>query len=483
MGGLKKRAVSSVKWTTFQTLVLASLAPIFQIIKARYLSPKDFSYLAIIMICIGLSNMLKNFGISQAIIQRSETTKEEISTLFFFNIFFAAFLSVLLFLFADLIERFFSLSDLAYFLKLSTIVIIVGSPSLLFRAFLEKKLFFKEISLIAIINNILIILITSIFLICRLGLLSIIYGNILSTLITTLMIIFISHKYKLIILKWYFNFKNLYPFLKFGFYVTAKQLLNFSSGHIDEIIIGYFFRPETLGFYYFGKNLLFKIRGLITAPFSKVIFPIFSKLQNNKKKLCLTYQKLTKYIAIIAFPFFLGIALTAHLFVPLLFGEKWSGSIIVVQIMSITSIFAMLQANIASSLLYTFNKPSIAFNLEIVISSVYFFLLFIFASKGIIIILLLFSMKIITMFLMFQYFANKQLSYNFFAYLFNLKNIYVLSIIMVLSIMIFQNCTLSLLNQLIQLIGSIICGAVVYIIGSLILERKTILELKDLIKI
>lgn len=483
MEGLKKRAVRSVKWTTLQTIVTASIAPIFQIIKARYLSPKDFSYLAIIMICIGLSNTLKNFGISQAVIQRNEITKEETSTLFLFNIIFSIFLYILIIMFADLIAKFFSLPDLAYFLKLSSIVIILSSPSLLFRAFLEKSLFFKEISLVAIINNILIISITTIFLICRLGLLSIIYGNILSALITTLMIIFISNKYKLVNIQLYFNFKKLYPFLKFGFYVTAKQLLNFSSAHIDEIIIGRFLPAETLGFYYFGKSILFKIKDLISAPFSKAIFPIFSKLKDNKERLCLNYQKLTKYIAIIAFPFFSGVALTSHLFVPLLFGEKWSDSIIVFQVLSIALIFAMLHANIASSLLYTFNKPNIAFNLEIVITSVYFFLLFIFASKGMIVILLLFSMKIIAMFLMFQYFANKQISYNFFTYLFNLKNIYILSIIMVLSIMIFQNCTLSLLNQSMQLIGSIICGAVVYIIGSLILERKTIFELKDLIKI
>jgi len=483
VAGLKNRAVSSVKWTTFQTLVSASIAPIFQIIKARYLTPKDFSYLAIIMIFIALSDKLKNFGISQAIIQRSETTKEETSTLFFFNIFFAIFLSMLLFMFADSIAKFFSLPDLTYFLKLSTIVIIVSSPSLLFRAFLEKNLYFKEISLVAIINNILIISITIIFLICRLGLLSLIYGNILSTLISTLMIIFISRRYKLVNLKWYFNFKNLYSFLKFGFYITAKQLLNFFSSHIDEIIIGHFLPPETLGFYYFGKNLLLKIRSLITTSFSKVIFPIFSKLQNNKRKLCLNYQKLAKYIAIMSFPFFLGISLTAHLFVPLLFGEKWSSSIIVFQIISMALIFEILNANVASSLLYTFNKPNIAFNIDLVMGLIYFFLLFIFTSKGIIIILLLFSMKILIEFLMFQYFANKQLSYNFFAYLFNLKNIYLLSIIMVLSIMIFQNCTLSLLNKLMQLIGSIICGLVIYIFGSLILERKTILELKSLIKI
>ena len=483
MEGLKKRAVTSVKWTTLQTIVLATIAPIFQIIKARYLSPKDFSYLAIIMICIGLSDMLKNFGISQSVIQKSEITREETSTLFFFNIFFATFLSILLFLFADLIAKFFSLPDLAYFLKLSSITIIVSSPSLLFRAFLEKGLFFKGISLVAIINNILIISITTIFLICRLGLLSIIYGNILSTLITTLMIIFISHKYRLVNIKLYFNFKNLYPFLKFGFYITAKQFLNFSSVHIDEIIVGYFLQPEILGYYYFGKNLLLRLKSLISAPFSKVIFPIFSKLKDNKERLCLNYQKLTKYIAIIAFPFFSGVALTSHLFVPLLFGEKWSASIIVFQVLSIALIFAMLHANIASSLLYTFNKPNIAFNLDLVIAILYFIFLYIFASNGIKSVLLLFSIKSITMFLMFQYYANKQLSYNFFSYLFNLRNIYLLTIMMVVSVLIFQNCTSSVLSKCMQLFGSVLCGGLVYLLGFLLLERKTIFELKNLIRV
>ena len=241
--------------------------------------------------------------------------------------------------------------------------------------------------------------------------------------------------------------------------------------------------PETLGFYYFGKNLLFRLRNLISALFSKVIFPIFSKLQNNKKKLCVTYQKITKYIAIIVFPFFLGIALTAHLFVPLLFGEKWSGSIIVFQVLSIALIFAMLHANIASSLLYTFNKPNIAFNLEIVITLVYFFLLFIFALKGMIVILLLFSMKIIAMFLMFQYFANKQLSYNFFTYLFNLKNIYVSSFCMVSLIFIFQNYFFIFSTKIVQFGSSVICGAVIYIICLWVLEKETFLELKNLMKI
>jgi O-antigen/teichoic acid export membrane protein len=481
--GLKNRAISSVKWTTFQTLVSASLAPILQIIKARYLSPKDFSYLAIIMICIGLSNMLKNFGISQAIIQRSEITKEENSTLFLFNTIFSIFLYILIFMFADLIAKFFSLPDLAYFLKLSSIVIVVSSPSLLFRAFLEKSLFFKEISLVAIINNILIISITTIFLISGLGLISIIYGNILSTLISTLMIIFISHKHKLVNIKLYFNFKNLYPFLKFGFYITAKQLLNFSSGHIDEIIIGHFMPPETLGFYYFGKNLLFRLRNLISAPFSKVIFPIFSKLKDNKERLCLNYQKLTRYIAIIAFPFFLGIALTAHLFVPLLFGEKWSGSIIVFQVLSIALIFAMLNANISTSLLYSLNKPDIVFHIDLIISVLYFFFLFIFARRRINFILIILLIRIVVMFIVLQYFANKQLSYNFFTYLFNLKNIYVSSFCMVSLIFIFQNYFFIFSTKIVQFGSSVICGAVIYIICLWVLEKETILELKNFIKI
>jgi len=221
---------------------------------------------------------------------------------------------------------------------------------------------------------------------------------------------------------------------------------------------------------------------LLSASFSKFLFPVFSKLKKNNSQLCLVYQKIAKYIAFISTPFFLGIAITAHLFVPLFFGEKWINSIIVFQITSIASIFAILHANVASSLLYTINKPNLVFNLEAIITSLYFLLLFIFASKGLITIMIIFSMKIVFMFFAFQYFANRYLSYSFFTYFYQLRRIIISAFFMLISVLFLQTFVNSIFNQMFQLILSILCGIVIYTLCSFLLEKETIIELKSLIR-
>ena len=151
--------------------------------------------------------------------------------------------------------------------------------------------------------------------------------------------------------------------------------------------------------------------------------------------------------------------------------------------MSIALIFAMLNANISTSLLYSLNKPNIVFYIDLIISVLYFFFLFIFARKGINFILIILLTKIVVMFIVLQYFANKQLSYNFFTYLFNLKNIYVSSFCMVSLIFIFQNYFFIFSTKIVQFGSSIICGAVIYILCLWTLEKETVLELKSFIKI
>lgn len=482
MQSLKKNAVDSVKWTTFQTLFSSIALFIFQIVKARYLSPKEFSYLAIIMISIGLFKTLENFGISQAIIQRDNINKEESSSLFIFNILFAILLAIIIYFLANFISNLFSLPRLDYYIKLTSIIILLNAPSLLYRAFLEKNLFFKEISLVKIINNILLIGSSIFFLALGFGLLSIIYGYLISTIVSTYLVFVFCKKYALVDLKYYFSLNTLYPFLRFGFFVSAKSMINFISIHIDEMVIGYFLAPETLGYYHFGKSVLVKLRSLVSASFNKVLFPVFSKLKKNNSQLCLVYQKISRYIAFISIPFFFGIALTAHLFVPLFFGEKWINSVIVFQVISIASIFAMLHANVSSSLLYAINKPNVVFNLEVIITSLYFFLLFIFASKGFNTIMIIYSMKILSMFLAFQYFANRYLSYSFFTYLYQLRRIIISGFFMVVSVVFLQSVVNNVFNQMIQLILSMLCGIVIYILCSFLLEKETIVELKSLIR-
>ena len=146
MVSLKDQAISGIKWTSLRTGLATATGPVLLIIKARFLSAEDFAYIAVVMIIIGFFQTIENFGISQAIIRRDTIDKQEASSLFFLNIFMALASGLLVFFLSPFIANIFSLPDLIFYVKVVSLLVIIGGPAHLFRAFLEKNLLFKELS-------------------------------------------------------------------------------------------------------------------------------------------------------------------------------------------------------------------------------------------------------------------------------------------------------------------------------------------------
>ncbi|MFW5803696.1 MAG: lipopolysaccharide biosynthesis protein [bacterium] len=479
---LKNDAVKSIKWTTSQTIIGGVLGPISLWIRSIFLSPEEFGYLSIILIVIGLFSLFENFGISQAIIQKGAITKQESSSIFFFNILFTAILALIVYLLGKPLAIFYELPELDFYLKSVSVIVFLNGPSFLFRAFLEKEIYFKQLSLINISRNVINVLAIFGFLYYDFGVLGVIYAYIVSTAIATFLIILKSLRLTHVKINLYFQLKKLYPFLRFGVFVSGKQLLTYAANRLDELVIGYFLTPDILGIYHFGKQMLEKLRTLLTNSFSKVLFPVFSKLKNEKEQLSNVYLKVSKYLAYIAFPVFTGIAVTAHLFVPLVFGEQWVDSIIVFQVFSVSMIFFLLTSNVSGALLYSVNKPAIVFNIDLLINSIYFIVLFLFTSQGLIVVLIIYSIYIIVKTSTLQFFANKQLTYKMNTYLSLLKRPFIFSIIMGLIIWLFQFFMKTHFSNALILIFSIIIGATFYLISIFINSRQDYFELLGLLK-
>lgn len=479
MGSLQKRVISSVKWTTLQTIFAAILTgPVFLIVKAVYLSPREFAYLAIVSIFLGAIGIIGNIGISQAIIQKDTLTIEESSSLFFFNILFAIILATILYSTSYVIADFFSMPSLINLLKVTSIIIIINGPAQLFRAGLEKNLFFKEISLVEMQRNITMVLTSTVFLFLGYGVIGIIYGNIISAFTSTALILTINYKYKITKLKVYFSLIRINPFFRFGIYVFGKQVMTFVTQHIDELVIGYFLAPEVLGIYYFGKNMLDRLRILITESFARVFFPMLSKIKGQREKLSDAYIRISKYLAFVSFPVFIGIAVTAHLFVPLVFGQKWVDSVIVFQIFSIAVICLVLTANVSTSLLYSMNKPDTVFYIDLIFNVIYFIFIFMFASRGIIAVLSIYILYVLCKTLSLQYFANRELTYAFIVYFQKLSILALLTVVMALVVILFQ-FSISELSNFYKLVGSIVIGVSTYALLAYAFERKLITELRS----
>ena len=106
---------------------------------ARLLTPDDFGLIGMVMIVVSFLNMFKDFGLSQATIQRSEITREEVSNLFWVNIAVTVFLTLCVALCAPLVASFYGRAELASLTVVLASFMILQGAGLQHRALITQK--------------------------------------------------------------------------------------------------------------------------------------------------------------------------------------------------------------------------------------------------------------------------------------------------------------------------------------------------------
>lgn len=482
MSNLKNKAVNGVFWTTLRSIVSALASPILLILQAQYLTPNEFGTLAIINIFLQIINIIENFGLSTSIVQKDEVNSREISSLFYLQIFTCLILGLLLFTTSGLISTLFEMPALNGLLKLLSFTIVFRGPTIIFTALLEKEFFFKELSIIEIVRQIINLIVVAIMLYSGYGLISIIIGQIISVVFVFFTTLFVTLRNKLFTLKFYFNFRTVRPFLRFGTVVATKQMINQLTQNLDEVIIGIFFTATELGYYHFAKNILNRIRVLISTSFSKVLLPIFSKLKNDAKAINNVYNQINQLFGLIAFPVFTGIALVAEPLVLSIFGSQWLDSIVFIRILSIAFIPYMITANTATSYLYAIDKAEDTLYTDIITSLVYMVILY-FVSRyfeNLVIVSIIYSAYLIIKTFILQLLVNKYQNDSFIHYLSLFKEIVLSTFIMAISVIFVDYMFRS--NSLLELLIMILIGIVAYFISIYIFNRKIIYRFIDLVK-
>ncbi len=477
MDSTKKKALNGVKWTSIQTGIVALLAPLTLFFQARYLSPGEMAYVAIIMIIVALVNVIENMGMSQAIIQNQYFDNTIFTSMFIINMILSFMVSAILYFISPILQEVYQLGNLVNYINLLIIFVLCLSPSLILKAVMQKELLMKPLSIIEMLRNIIQLIVLVVLLKLGFGVISVIISLISGSIVMTVSMITYCFSLNLVKFNKPANLKVILPYFKFGFIVSVKQIFTQIVLKVDEILIGIFLSSEVLGLYYFAKSTLEKLRTLLTSSFSRVLFPYFSKLQNNIPALKKTYYSVTKILAYIAFPTFIGIAVTAHLFIPLLFGEQWVDSLNVFRIISLGLIPMLLTFSVATFLLYSLNKPGIVLKIDLITNTIYILGLFLIARKGAIIIALIYVLFVLLKSLYLQIHVNKSLQGNFYEYLATLKMPVINSIIMVFIILFYYKIN-TIANDFLTLIVTIVLGVISYFAFTLLFDKNIYISVR-----
>jgi PST family polysaccharide transporter len=143
-----------------------------------------------------------------------------------------------------------------------------------------------------------------------------------------------------------FRLQRVKGLLRFGANVTGFSFFNYFARNADNLLIGKFLGAAPLGFYNLAYNLLLFPITNISNVIGNVMFPALSIIQHDKQMVRETYVTANRYIAAICFPLMIWVLVTAPQLIRVVYGPKWVGAIVLVQILAIASIEQSVGTNV-----------------------------------------------------------------------------------------------------------------------------------------
>src|SRR5438876_352891 len=148
---IERRAFVGTSWLALFRLVSQVFSWTATILVARMLEPSDYGLLEIAVIIPGYALKLSELGLGPAIIQRSQTTQDELSSVFWFSVFIALFLSAICYGVAPLTVWLFNEPKLLVLTQAVSVLFLLQGLQVVPNTLLRKELDFKTLGQIEIL--------------------------------------------------------------------------------------------------------------------------------------------------------------------------------------------------------------------------------------------------------------------------------------------------------------------------------------------
>jgi O-antigen/teichoic acid export membrane protein len=358
---LKQKSISGLFWSFFDLLANQGIRFIIQIVLARLLLPKHFGEIGMITVFIAVSQSIVDSGFTNALIREKDSSQEDYSTVFYFNLIIAAILYIVLFFSANAISNFFKEPQLFYILRVLTLVLIINSFGLIQRTMLIKNIDFKTQTKISIISSGVSGVVAIIFAYVGFGVWSLVIQILLMQFIQSLLLC-LSNRWIPSLVFSIGSFKRLFGF---GWKLLVSGLINTLYQNIHYVIIGKSFSALELGYYTNAQKLRDTASQSITTAIQKVSYPVLSSIQGEDEKLRVGYKNIIKNSVFITFPIMLCLAAVANPLINLLFGANWISSIPYFQVLCFAGMLFPLHA-VNLNILQVKGRSDLFLGLEII---------------------------------------------------------------------------------------------------------------------
>lgn len=147
-----------------------------------------------------------------------------------------------------------------------------------------------------------------------------------------------------------FKFSSAFEFLRFGYLVTASDILNYFNRKADLFVVGILSGATAAGNYSLAMDLAKTPTRSILPALNRVLFPAFSRTSKNRDNVSKQFLRLSEVLSLIIFPAFFGLSVIAEDLVLVMFGPNWETAGITVSIVAFALPFRILSRALSPAL-------------------------------------------------------------------------------------------------------------------------------------
>jgi len=350
---LRKRTLINIIWAGFGSIGSQALHYIVLLALAWILSPSEFGLLGIAMLYILFTQSITELGFGAAIIQHPEIGEPGLSTAFWANLGLGVILALLTCILAVPITEFIGDVAAAPLLQVLSIIFPITAISVVPKALLEKGLNFRQLTTRDFASEVAYGVVGITMALLGFGVWSLVGAAIAHRIFNSIAIFAVVSWRP----KFRFNFDSIRFLLNFGGYAMFAAVLNKAVANIDYFVIGHWLGTEALGYYTLAFQLSVVPERRLIVVIQRVIFPAFSIVQDNIRKLTAGFVESLSYLYMVLSPLTLFGIVLAPWFIKTLYEDKWLPSILPMQILVIAGFFYGFE--VVEMVFYALGKPKL----------------------------------------------------------------------------------------------------------------------------
>lgn len=316
---LKDKTVKGIGWSAADAFLGHGVTFIVGLVLARLLSPEDYGLIGIVTIFTTILLGVIDCGFSNALIRKLKVTEEDYCTLFLFNLLVSVAMYGLLYAGAHSIAHFFERSQLVVLTRVTGLLLIFQSLSIVQYTILSRNIDFKTKTKAGLISAIISGILGVSMAYLGYGVWSLVAQQLSRQLLYSLCLWIYN--------KWWpkltFSIDSFKYMWGFGWKLLLSGILDRIWGQLYQTVVGKFYSPATLGQYSRSREYASLFSSNFTSIIQRVSYPVLSQLQNDKERMVSGYRRLIKITMFVTAIVMISMGAVSEPLVYCLIGQQW----------------------------------------------------------------------------------------------------------------------------------------------------------------